>query len=407
MINYLLILSIVFMSGSVIGWVTPLPLYLECLTIAIKICQMTKKRYAVSKRNLMIFAFVVFIFAANLTILSGPSEFWNRKTLFLDFLAIFLCATTIEYEEYKEKYINVMFLISVISLIFWGLSLFRIQIGANIIDTGEAFYLMNPFYIYGWNTATSEYFMRTMRNFATFWEPGCYQAWLNLALFFLLQHDNKGTTNGIKEKRKTKWRIIKGVVLGITIITTKSTTGYLMLIINFCIYYSQRIKSIRKKDVIFIALGIIAITGILASPIVVEKFSSSSSSYISYVRRLTDQVEGIKASLYSPLWGLGMYSTEYYDIMELYGINGNSSGILRLIQETGVPFGLWFTVTQMSTVIKQYNWIHKCILSQILICIMFLVIFSTEPINYTGAFFMMLFTTKKSYGHKVSSRGIE
>ena len=26
----------------------------------------------------MIFAFVVFIFAANLTILSGPSEFWNR-----------------------------------------------------------------------------------------------------------------------------------------------------------------------------------------------------------------------------------------------------------------------------------------------------------------------------------------
>ncbi len=396
MVNYLLIISIIYMSGSVIGWVTPIPLYAELLAIMVKSYQIVSGKIRVTKKNALLFTVVITSFFLNIFLLSGPEILWDRKTFFVDTTAVFLCAATIDYEEFKKKYINVIILISASSIFFLVLFYMGIKIGASLVDTGEAYYLMNPFFIYGWNTTTSAYFMKTMRNFATFWEPGCFQAWVNYALYLHLQEYLNNEKEHLKVTKRAKKRgLIITILLVLTIVSTKSTTGYVVLILNLFIFFTQKAGELRIKDAALLLLGIVGVVILLNSPTVINKFSGGSSSYISFVRRVTDQVEGVKAALYSPIWGLGMYSPLYYDVMKIHGINGNSSGLLRLLQETGLPFGIWFTYTQMKTNLTNYIFLHKRILTGAMICMMFLILFSTEPINYTGVFFMMVFDAQK------------
>lgn len=89
-------------------------------------------------------------------------------------------------------------------------------------------------------------FLLTTRNAGICWEPGCYQAFLNIALLFLL--------DGWKY-REIEPSFKQLLVLIITIITTGSTTGLILFAIILFAY--RNVWRIRNKNGILIPIVIL------------------------------------------------------------------------------------------------------------------------------------------------------
>lgn len=92
-------------------------------------------------------------------------------------------------------------------------------------------------------------------NFGIFWEPGAYQTFINLALYFQLF-----VLKDLNIRRIT--------IFLITIFTTFSTTGYLAALLLFGIYLiSNRDKTkitIRKRRKLIISITMLLIIGLIA-----------------------------------------------------------------------------------------------------------------------------------------------
>jgi hypothetical protein len=152
-------------------------------------------------------------------------------------------------------------------------------------------------------------------------------------------------------------------------------------------------------------VGVIFFAVLLTSSTIVDKFTYGTSSYVSYQVRLNDQIGGIKACLYSPIWGMGHNTDLYNNVLYSYGITGNSSGVLRIIQEFGIIFGVWFIVKQWNALIIYKKRIVAGIIPQILCCLFLLVMFSSEPIIYNPAFIILIYTLKRGDPEYLSKKG--
>lgn len=141
--------------------------------------------------------------------------------------------------EFEKCYVDVMYWLALISLVLFIIfSTTGIVFGIRLTNTegvSLVFYtqLLSLGELYG-------------RNSGMFWEPGAYQGYLNLALFFLLQKDNS-----YSDRRK---RIL---ILSLALLSTQSTTGYLVFGV-IVIYYVLRNKkfSIPKKVILLIIITV-------------------------------------------------------------------------------------------------------------------------------------------------------
>ena len=390
---YILITALILMSGSIIGWANSYVLYVELTAFIIFIMLKVNfhEKIMAEKRNLITFVFILFVFLFNYIVISNL-DFWSQKSFFLNLCVAYICTLYVSYEEYTKNYINIMVFLSTMNLIFYGLHLLGIRFGTLILSyDGGASYQMNLFCIYAIKYSNSNsWWIPVVRNFGIFWEPGCYQAFLNLALFFFLNNVRK---NWYKDKKS----LFSFVVLVTTIISTLSTSAFFLLIINLIIYYWKNLQHLTKRK-FFIGVGILVIIiFMLQSSVVMDKFTSGTSSYVSYQIRANDQLSGIKACFYSPIFGMGHGTKLYNTVLMEYGIEGNSSGVLRIIQEFGIFFGVWFITKQWRTVIIYKKRKNAGIIPESLSCLFLFIMFSTEPIIYNPAFMILIYTLKSEH----------
>lgn len=108
------------------------------------------------------------------------------------------------------------------------------------IDQGYIYRVSSIFYTQLFNPLAGEL---TLRNCGPFWEPGAYQGFLNLALSLII----------LTVTNRTKWFYLVVGILVISIITTYSTGGYVVLFVNIILLLTleKRIDPIFK---IFILL---------------------------------------------------------------------------------------------------------------------------------------------------------
>lgn len=369
MIEYILIATIILMTGSVWGWAISAILILQIiLSMAYFLYKKSIDKMHIQKSNLIMVCILLSVYIFNIIVISKLNIF-SYYPLIAQIICLFLIAESIERTIFVKKYINIIFIMSAMSLLFWAMARFGIMIYPMTIDPGNGhIYRMNLFYIYRAYNGFASLEEINARNFGVFWEGGVYQAFINIALFWL-----------IDQKNNIKFFKLKVVVFVLTIITTFSTIGYFILILNLLFYIYRWTGKLNYKK-IGVMFGSILITFlILNSPAVTNKFKSDSSSYVSYTIRLNDNVSGLKVALNSPIWGLGYQSDEYYSELNSYGIIANSSGLLKTAQEYGIFTMILLTVIQCRNFSKVLS--KRNLYTTLFASLIFILILSSEPLT--------------------------
>lgn len=115
------------------------------------------------------------------------------------------------------------------------------------------------------------------RNSGPFWEPGIFQIYINIALYFAMFF--------LKDKNG-KFPLFYVFVFGITILTTISTTGYIIMSGLLFWKYISVIRSTQKShmriSMIFL-IPIVLLVGsaiLLSTPAVADKFQANNQSFV-------------------------------------------------------------------------------------------------------------------------------
>jgi len=239
--------------------------------------------------------------------------------------------------SFLKIFVNIAFLLSIFSLIFWALS-----------NLSQKFFLLslewpallktdpwvNESYIF-YSTREARSIFGLLRNNGGFWEPGAFGTTLVLALLFsILLYP----------------RIfhIKNLILIITIITTFSTSAYFALILVLIVYAynsSFSLKQANNRVIVMIIIGVIAILSLdfLGEKVQIQYTNASE-------RRLTEATSGRFFSVRKSLTGitqqplLGEYLVQ--ERMEgeklLHKEDLGLYGFFYLIQRIGIPTFILF-----------------------------------------------------------------
>lgn len=150
-------------------------------------------------------------------------------------------------KDFTRTYINILFWIGVVSLcfflperVFYALGI-EIRVFfeplARFIGSKEELHIL----VYNFDVRT--------RNAGMFWEPGAFAGYLMLAIIFL----------GLeKDKFETRWFWIRFVILLVALLTTFSTTGYVVLPFALLLYFrlnrQAKVVSVRNFLVFFLSV---------------------------------------------------------------------------------------------------------------------------------------------------------
>jgi len=141
------------------------------------------------------------------------------------FIRIFIGVATIRLlgDRFVNEYVKVMTVVAAISLVGIAINtLYGMIPGYQTSKIGYSLVLYTQLY--------SDFKGLVLRNCGMFWEPGAFQGYLNLAFAFaVLLPDNK-------------LKRISIIIMSIAILTTFSTTGYLVfgLTVIYSLYYMKR-----------------------------------------------------------------------------------------------------------------------------------------------------------------------
>jgi hypothetical protein len=234
------------------------------------------------------------------------------------------------------------------------------------------------------SASTFDFFLR---NVGLCWEPGVLQLILNLFLFF-----------SIKRQRN----ILFLSSIGLSVLSTFSTTGYLILILNILYYVVFQLtkKGSRGKFSLVILVGLMFSTGLIAlvQENATNKFDRSNTSTLV---RLRDFLIGVELISEKPLLGHGIFDSKYLEsktalssiesdvftkgYLNEYGdfSGGYTDGLLGLACWYGIPAAIFIYVLTYKNRMADRIWFERLTLFLIL-CLTFV----SEPITYTSLFLL-------------------
>lgn len=238
----------------------------------------------------------------NMIIESNPIKFALLFLYeFLLFLIGYMVVIVVPYQRFKSVFINFMTIIAGISIVCWlmpevikSIALFRYN---------RTSWQFASLYVYNLNMAVPT------RNCGFCWEPGLYQAYLNFALFLII----------ISEKKKYDW--MRMSILAIAVITTFSSTGYIILVILSLLQLFQGRNSIRKMilALLVIILGFAAISNLNSILLFIDRYTMYSVAGKFY----SAGNESVATRLYSGLCDLDVA------ILSPFGADRSAIEILR------------------------------------------------------------------------------
>ncbi|MDU6365061.1 MAG: hypothetical protein E6582_16250 [Clostridium sp.] len=216
--------------------------------------------------------------------------------------------------------------------------------------------------------------MGSTRNSGMFWEPGAFQCFINISLIFELFGE-----------KKNKFNIILFII---TIITTQSTTGY--IIMAMVLLYSMvtlKIKFKNKTNVILLFLVIIiGLFYLFNSKIITDKFDTGNTSYR---LRTNDFMGSINIITKYPLKGVGYVSELKKFEEDSNYINKNSNGLLIFIMEFGLIIFIVYIIFLYDGINKYNIYYRKC--DSIFFILVLFIMFNSEAIVLYPLFLYFIF----------------
>lgn len=347
------------LSGNPFPFV--LPIILTCILVI-------RNNVSFQNRHLFIIISLAFLWSL-LSIFKLKLKFGGELSFYF-FLFYEIIIAYIHVKVYKEKifplYEDIMVKFALLSLILWiPFCLIAPSLGHYIFSifpkTGMGY---NFLYLFNW--ADVDDTMR-IRNHGCSWEPGRYASMLVFALFCNLKK------NGLKIKsNKNFWIII------LSIITTTSTTGYIVSFILIAYFYIKRISILRLLGLFLIFAPICYYGSQLSfmSDKIQNSIERSSDVDVVYsdlewgdktsnvkialdrIPTLVMQTENIK---HDPLLGYGLNEDDSYVLKPFGQTYSFTGGLIQVISQFGIFFGfmLYFFLYKSSTVISREDSFHK------------------------------------------------
>lgn len=277
------------------------------------------------KKIISVFFILILLFFIQQYILGFTSWLGNINLLIKILLAGLIFR--INKGDFAFNYFNVMFYISLLSLFLMGLDLF------GVIEFLPHTYIEDDRVYYFFYQTRPDFF----RNSGMFWEPGVFSNYLILCIALILP----------QSKRISKFRLF---VIIATIISTFSTSGYLIL---FLLFFYKMIKlnlfNILSTFVISFFFYLIYIS----SPFLNEKITEQNDIALNAegdmnYTRLGQLLFDLHYIEKHPLIGNGMHvKTRYSDHPifqdETFEV-GHGNGFSQFIVSFGVLFAIFYFV---------------------------------------------------------------
>ena len=282
----------------------------------------------------LLFLFVMLLSLWLSTILNGE-EIRISILVTVSFAIVMLYSDLVPFEQFRESYVRVLYVLSVVSLI--GFSCYQI-----FPSLKKTFLVRNAAGYYASNWWVFVQLLGSSRNQGMYWEPGAFQTFVNLALLFELQKENGD------------WKKI--VIFVVTVLSAYSTTGFLgMGLIILCTIF--RYKGQRKSKLLTVGL-VLLIAGfvILNSDVLFSTNNNSvfgkilrffrdreyeSGKHNSATIRYFSVVKVMQAFFESPVWGLGYHGLN--ETLYQYTRNMNTCTFANWYAVYGMAYGIIMT----------------------------------------------------------------
>lgn len=302
------------------------------------------------------FGLLIVIFAGQLITLHYISYLASLN--FMVKLACGFCVAIALGTRFKTTYLSVMTVVCVISLFFFALQVLGLDL-PNLMPDGDR----RSIGIYTISTPEA-YDNYRLRNAGMFWEQGAFAGYINIAFILFI--------NNLNDLFRKHTR--KVVVLLTALLTTFSTTGYIILalVIVYHIMASKTNGVIKTFLLIAsVALAVLAFTrfDFLGEKITTQFADASDLTYDSNEHsRFGSMVSDWFYITLHPIFGNGFaietryaYHLQFYDVETLMGFGNGFTGIIGTL---GIPFMLYYL----------YSFYKNRTLNQWLFIILFIVL---------------------------------
>lgn len=301
------------------------------LAITLSIFIIKKKYKSISAFTILWLLYFILVLLFNV-IINNDEDLTHYLGVVITIITVVLIKNIISFEGFKETYINLLFILCCISLLFYIMGVL-IPWVVYLLPTVKSIsspvvYKYAILHSYRFEPVFFE-FNSFNKNSSIFWEPGAYQLFLNLALFF--------------EFKRNTLRKLRILIFVVGIISTISTMGILLL---GAILVTHTRKYLNKRIALLtISTTIIAIILMLSNlnlnsegtsntyyNMLFSKFDKTSNSYISYQSRMNNSIKDINIILTKPL-GVG-----YTNYINKYNMGGSENSITSIWAVYGLLF---------------------------------------------------------------------
>lgn len=380
-LQYILITLLIYLSGNVyfrnFNYSKSIVLV---LILFILIYFLTTVRQKIKfKVSAILLLFVFAILMASTILINQETKISSYIAIYLQMIIAVLACKIIPVYNFKRFYLNIITFFAISSLMFHFVGLLNPQV-VLIFPKTEAIastdYYNAIIHVYQTHIGYGR-LVYAARNAGIFWEPGAYQAFLNIGLIFFFDLISKGDKS-IKRKRLMFFALL------LAIITTHSTTGYIISAIIIIFYWKElnKILTIKNFKDVFFTIVILAISIsiatkeiILGVTLIAEKYVSGSQS--TFERISIDKLRLIFFDTKSFLFGLS-FSNNY-----------QTGKIWNSIIQTAVVLGVPFTLILLFKYLKGSMYFVK---KWWLLFLLLVIIFSTENLFWRPLFLYFVFT---------------
>ena len=338
--------------------------------------------------NRMEYRIVLFFIISNIFTMMGNFEI---SIIYFKYIALVLIAFYFVQQQSIEKtsaiVVNIMVLLSVISLLFMLIIMFYGKITSFSMVTTENSKVQ--YYNYLIFFCPNLLKNITFRNQGIFWEPGLYASYLLIAMMLEIN---------FSEKTKI-WKIL---ILAITLFTTLSTAGILMLPLVILLSIE---RFVRKKYVSYLFLLIIITIVmtlyvfkdniiqylVMLNPRLFFKLLGNGTTKIT---RLYAPLLNLNIFLNNPIFGAGyLGATKIFQMEKAkYYIDSQTSTNFFMLASLGI-FGILYTIWWVKSIFANKSF---SVVSKILIFLLIFIILNKEPHNELLLTWVILFLLIKN-----------
>lgn len=380
---YVLIIALFYVTGGAFSY-TNFQLQLIAFLVISAIYAIAKGYTRRITNNALGALIFMSLFALIVPILNSDSVTSYVGVIIQLLIGLFVAAS-IDPAIFRKVYVKVIVYFATASLAFFLIGMIAPNVAFVFphIEGEASVDYYNAFIYVFMQPKGYSHFLLTTRNAGICWEPGCYQAFLNIALLFLL--------DGWKY-REIEPSIKQLLVLIITIITTGSTTGLILLAIILFAY--RNVWGIRNKNGILIPIVILV-------AILIMLFRTSIG--IDFMQKITREItaSGDEQNFFNRIslkylalyfrdgiWFFGMSFRRLIEFQQQY--RSELGGIWNSIIQSLLCLGTPFTIMHL---IGYYKGSKVMTHSKILLFIVMIACASAETL-----FWRVFFNTIAFYG---------